>query len=584
MRIRSIAFAWLVFGLLGVGLYASSLDHPFHYDDHHSIEYNKHLRSLGNIPLFFTDLSTFSSEPRGMMFRPLLLTTYAINYFLHEDWAFGFRLVNLWLHVTCSTLLFALVVSCAGSREAWAFGLVFLLHPIHSEPVNYISSRSDLLVACCYLTALLWATRRPAASVGAYIAGLLTKSVAITLPGAVVIWTYIAGVRWRRDYLASLGLVSAGYLGLIVSNRFLSDSMAKAPRPFAEQLWTQCKGLVYSLWLCIMPHRLSVEHAFDISKTWMEPTVACAGLLLLSLAYATWKGRRRVEAWGGGFFALVLLPTTLIPLNILVSERRLYLASAGLIGVVIWAWGRLALRQRRSALVLGLGFCLVLSSATWARNPFWASDIALWEDAVAKGPNAFRARANLGLAYGKAERWSEAQYQLEQALAIKPDYADAWVELGNIYHDTAEIGQAENAYRRALAVNPSLEGVYYNLGNLALGSGRIMEAITLYHQTLGLNQEFVDAYNNLGQAYEASGETDAAIANYRMATEHDPDFGGAWFNLGVLYETQFRYGQALTAMQRAEELLVSNPEHQSFANRAAQAVDRLLEKLADRAL
>ena len=111
-----------------------------------------------------------------------------------------------------------------------------------------------------------------------------------------------------------------------------------------------------------------------------------------------------------------------------------------------------------------------------------------------------------------------------------------------------------------------------------------MEAITLYHQTLGLNQEFVDAYNNLGQAYEASGDIDAAIANYQMATEHDPDFGGAWFNLGVLYETQFRYGQALTAMQRAEELLVSNPEHQSYANRAAQAVDRLLEKLADRAL
>ena len=150
----------LVFSLLAAILYANALHNPFHYDDRHSIEHNKHLRSLRNIPQFFTDPGTFSSERRGTMFRPLLLSSYAVNYAMHENWVSGFRIANLGLHVLCSLALFALVSRWGRlPREAWAVGLLFLLHPLHGEPINYISSRSDLLVAFFYLLALYVAAR-----------------------------------------------------------------------------------------------------------------------------------------------------------------------------------------------------------------------------------------------------------------------------------------------------------------------------------------------------------------------------------------------------------------------------------------
>ena len=154
---RSIGQAFVVFALLGAALYANALGNSFHYDDRHSIEHNKHLRSLANIPSYFVDPGTFSSERRGTMFRPLLLSSYAANYAVHGGWVPGYRIANLLIHVLCSTLPFALAHKWWGiPRDAWALGLLFLLHPLHGEPINYISSRSELLVALffCFLDSL----------------------------------------------------------------------------------------------------------------------------------------------------------------------------------------------------------------------------------------------------------------------------------------------------------------------------------------------------------------------------------------------------------------------------------------------
>ncbi len=574
---RSLGAALLVFSLLAACLYANSLDNPFHYDDHHSIEYNKHLRSLGNIPQFFADPGTFSSERRGTMFRPLLLSSYAVNYALHGDWVIGYRIVNIVIHVLCAGLFFVLVCRVGGDqRQAWAAGLIFLLHPLHGEPINYISSRSDLLVALFYLLALC-AALNPLGGWAAYAAALMCKSVAITLPVAAGVWAWSSGVgaRLHRRYFAGLLLLSGIYLATITANRFLSSSLAKAPRSFEQNLWTQLKGLVYYIWLYCMPRTLSVEHPFVVAQSYWDPAVLFSGLLLLSLAGLALLGRRRIESLAFAFFVLVMLPTTLVPLNILVSERRSYLASAGLIGIAVWAWGCMARRRRIWGLATGCCICILMALIGWARNPVWASGISLWEDAVAKGPGMFRARANLGLAYGKEQRHQEAIVELEQALAIKGDYADAWVELGNIYHELGQLDRAEQAYRRALRLNPSIEGVYYNLGNLALGRGEVEVAIRLYRETLSRNPEFADAYNNLGQALESTDSLDAALRQYEQAVAWDPSLGGAWFNLGAAAERLDQAAVAIEAFRRAHDILSMQSEHQVFADRAQQAIERI---------
>ena len=144
---------YLLMACVGGALYWGALANPFHFDDLHSVQYNPHIRSLANAPSFFVDLHTFSSERAGTMFRPLLLCSYALNHALHGEWVTGFRILNLLLHISCAFLVWQLMRAWFGDlRMAHVVGSLLLLHPLAAEPINYISSRSDLL----HLLLKLW--------------------------------------------------------------------------------------------------------------------------------------------------------------------------------------------------------------------------------------------------------------------------------------------------------------------------------------------------------------------------------------------------------------------------------------------
>ena len=66
--------------LIGRGLYSNSAGHVFHLDDDHSIRNNPALRSLSAIPSYFTDPKTFSTLLTNVDYRPVLQTSYALNY------------------------------------------------------------------------------------------------------------------------------------------------------------------------------------------------------------------------------------------------------------------------------------------------------------------------------------------------------------------------------------------------------------------------------------------------------------------------------------------------------------------------
>jgi tetratricopeptide (TPR) repeat protein len=486
--------------------------------------------------------------------------------------------VNLGLHLLAAALLFAWVRQRGSGEGAWAAGLLFLVHPTHAELVNYLSSRSDLMVSCWYLGGLLLVARHQWGAAGAvYAGGLLSKEVAITLPLLAALQQGWQRVRLAWRPFLALGGVGAGYLALISLNRFLPGSLAKAPRGWGEQVLTQFKAYVYYVWLVVMPAHLSVEHQFFVSSG-LDGAVVAALLLLGSLSWLAWRGRQQLLGQGWVWFVLALAPASLVPLNILVSERRMYLASAGLCVVLAWCWPRLRDRRRRWA---GVVLVALLSALSLGRNPVWASEVALWEDAVAKGPGMFRAWANLGLAYKHAGRDDEALQQIRQALALKPDYADAWVEVGNLLSDRGEVREAAEAYARSLQLNPALEGAHYNLGNLDQGRGAWQEAVDHYRQALRLNPGFAEARNNLGQAYEALGRPEEALAEYRQALALDPGLAQAWYNLALALEKRGGAAEAARAYRRCRELLLADPEYgqspqyQDFAGRALEAAQRL---------
>ena len=72
-------------------------------------------------------------------YRPLTVATFRLNYMLHELQPLGYHLVNILLH---SAVCYLYVLLCGVVfSEVWPAliaGLLFAVHPIHTEAVSHL--------------------------------------------------------------------------------------------------------------------------------------------------------------------------------------------------------------------------------------------------------------------------------------------------------------------------------------------------------------------------------------------------------------------------------------------------------------
>ncbi len=577
----------------------------FHYDDFHSLVENPHIRSLGNVPAFFTDPAMFSGDAEKKMYRPLLLVTYAVQYAVHGYQPLGFLLVNLAIHLSASLLIGAIGARLvADPRAGLVSALFFAAHPLAGEPVNYISSRSESLGACFYLAAFLLHLRdRRSGAVACYALGLLVKSVVLTAP--LVLWAHdrwLGGGQKPWRYYAPFAAVGAGYIGLITYNRFLGGSLAAPVRDWTTQLLTQSKTPAFYAQLVALPWPLNVEHQFFESARLGEGAVLAGSGLVLSLALLGWIGRDHIPGFALFWIAVVLLPTTLMPLNILVVERRMYLPLAALALAAGYLCRRLDRRWHWAWLACALGLCL-------QRNPVWASELRLWEDAVARAPHMQRVQSNWGKALQLAGRWDEAMIAYRRAIAIDGRGGDAYNNIATILHLRGDITGAIPWYHRALEREPTLDEVHQNLADAHAQLGRYEAAIAAYRRALEIDAgkgdiwsnygltlyqagdlaeaeavfrkaielmpDQAEPYNNLGNIYVDRGDWPGAEALYRQALARQPDDKAQILaNLGDLYRKQQRYDEGRRALARAIDLEGDQAEWRFRLGRLERAAGR----------
>jgi tetratricopeptide (TPR) repeat protein len=519
----------------------------FHYDDEHSILENPHLRSLANAPNFFVDASSFSGLHEARMYRPLLLLSFAFNYAIGQYDPLSYHLVNIALHIVNALLVWRLAWAL-GAREgpALAAGLLFVVHPVLTEPVNYISSRSSLLVTLFVILAFMQLVRRrPSWKVAlAYGAALLCKSSAIAFPALVLawLWTRSEMARWRILLLPVA--LSVGYV--IATRAIVGKALLEPVRDYLSHFSTQCKALVFYVYTAIMPVSLSVEPQFAVSPHPGQGGVLWALLVLVSLAMVVLMQRRKgLATFALAWFFLALLPPSLVPLNVLVNEHRLYmpmvgvallLASAPLRAVAMTyvGWG---------ALLLALLLCV-------ERNRDWQSPERLWSDAVEKGPHMPRPLVNLSQVLLETGRVEESIAASRRALNLRPDLERAHYNLGTAYMQQNLYELAEAHLRRALDISPQLLPAYNNLGNIYVEQGRFDAALEQYR--LALQQaEYASIYHNMGSAHLKAGRADSAQVYFRRALAMDAHMREAYIGLFKGLRGEDRLNQAIVVLEQA---------------------------------
>ncbi|MEO5657791.1 MAG: tetratricopeptide repeat protein [Nitrospiria bacterium] len=504
-------------------LYLPALDHPFQYDDGHTIVDQAALRQPGAWRAALTGTSLSSAEIAGGHYRPLTYLSYWATLQLAGLSPRAFHAGNLLLHLLAVWLIVRLVTAItADARVGLASGALFAIHPALSEAVLYASARAGLLATVCSLAALSSFLRararqerqRPAGGTWVGFAvwtllALLSKETAVALP---ILCLAADGLRAagrplsrRSRWGPYLGLAAAliGYaawIGLWPRASLLSLSGIARSLGVAADQWPAI-GLGARLFL--WPSPLSVDH---LLPGWPAPAAIAYGLLALALLVFGLLNLRAPSASSrpAGFFAMWViiasLPTLLWPLNVPFQEHRAYgpdvglaaLAAIGLVRAADAGAGWRAMVWSAALLAAVLGAWQVVE-----RGRVWDDPVRLWDDARRVSPASYRSQAHAGLALAASGHWDEADRAFDAALILRPAYPPALVGRGVSAHRRGDYALAGDCYRRALETAPDYVPALYNLGLLAQQTGEPLEAERRYRQALAINPSHPESLTNL---------------------------------------------------------------------------------------
>ena len=582
--------AGLLVLLVGI-VYANATGGTFHYDDFHSLVHNPHVRDVGRIPAFFGDATLFSADLDKAMYRPLVLVSYAVNHALTGAGAKAFLVGNLIIHLGCVLLVWQVARRLGWGAEAgaWTAAALFAVHPVVSEPVNYVSSRSESLAALFVLGALLsyvmsveggWRWRW--LSVALFAASLLTKATGMSLLLILLAYEGLmrssrAGVADSARRLLPYGVVAVGYVALLYGAGLLPIGEGEAVRGFGAQLATQAKAVGYYLRLLAVPVHQSVDPAFATGAG-TQSAVWFGGALLVSwiaVGAVAANGRGR---WWLSLPLLVVLPASAVPLNVLVNEHRIYLAVAA--GAVLLAGCRPHVTLPRWP---ALALVVVWATLTVQRNEVWASELSLWQDAVASGAQQARGRVHLGMAQRDAGDLAAAREHFQAAIVLEPGNLAARTNLANTIYEVAlregdrgGLEEAAGHYRRVLVAAPAEREALTNLGNVELARGDTTAAADAYARAAAAHPNYADAHANLAMLALDRDDYEAAARALTRVIELEPADAVSHRRLGDALALQGRYADAAAAYEEACRLAPTDPGPR-------YNLGSVLRELADRA-
>lgn len=491
--------------------------------------------------------------------RPMLMLSYWLNYAFSGTDPYIYHVTNVLLHFLNSVLVALIamrLVEKAGLDQNLVrpslgifAGALFLVHPLQTEAVAYVASRSDVLSTLFYYAAfcvflyrrtesITWV--RALAILVLFGAAVTTKENTLTLPALFLLTDLFwdrKGLRANRFLYAAILALGAG--GAVFVWRILTSSNSAGfnIRDFtpATYFYTQCRVLWTYVRMFLLPFGQNADPEVAVSHSLLEHGAIWALLGWLAVAGAAFYFRKRwpLACFGVFVFLLLVSPTSsVVPIQDALAERRAYLPFLGLTLVCLELLRRLKIRQR---VMVEVPVLLVLVVLTYQRSSVWGSPLALWQDTVAKSPHKVRPRSQLAYAYFEQQQYPQAAQNYEIAAGLAPpDYpllvdwgqalafsgrldealekfkkastlefnAQAWALIGMVYGMQNQPQQALKALDTAQEANPGFEMTYFYRGNVYVSAGNPAEAAKQYQRALDLNPYFSDARQALARVQQ----------------------------------------------------------------------------------
>lgn len=282
---------------------------------------------------------------------------------------------------------------------------------------------------------------------------------------------------------------------------------------FLTAFYTNWTGMVYYMKLLFFPVNLCADYLmFPVRTSLFDPYVVGALFVIAFslgiVALSFWKGMRFLSFSILWFFVTLIPVSNIVPIQIVIAERFLYLPSIGIfIGSAVFL-SQLTdrLRERfvpgnKITVFLIPLISLSLALMTVDRNQIWTDEHIFWSDVVAKSPGNTRAWHNLASGYQNKGKIPEAISLYKKALLMEYHSPETHFQLGRIYRGLGEDETAMTEFFEALKDDPENTDINYEIGNIMSKKGWYSEAISRYKKALENNPDHEDALYDLGIMY-----------------------------------------------------------------------------------
>jgi tetratricopeptide (TPR) repeat protein len=561
------------------------------YDDNFYVYDNPHvldgLTSDGIIWAFTTGYACF--------WHPVTWLSLMLDCQLFGPEPGGFHLVNVFIHIANTLLLFALLKKMTGSLWPSAFvAAAFALHPMHVESVAWITERKDVLSALFWMLTLLayvGYVKRPAGfrylvTIAIFVIGLMTKPMLVTLPFLMLLLDYwplerfdfqpaktsdrrpgkLSSIPDRRRILYKIIIEKVPFLILAVVFSIIAFLTQKASGsivdiktiPLTDRVGNALLSYATYIGKMFWPQNLTAHYPLNAAGSiTLQQCMLYASLLLVISVFVIRFGRRQKYLPLGWFWFV----GTLIPVIGLVqfagssyADRFTYIPYIGLFIMLAWGMPELAAKWPHRKIALGTAAVIALTAmgiGASTQAGYWRNSITLFSHAIEVTQNNALAHYNLGVAYGDIGRYQDAIETYQQAVRFRPDYAEAYCNLGGACDELGRHQDAVEAFRQAIRIKPDYAKAYYNLGNVYRQLGRHQDAVEAYKQAIRIKPDYAEAYNNLGVACLKLGRYQDTAEACKQAVRIKPDFAEAHYNLGAACHSLGRYQDAIEAYRQA---------------------------------
>ncbi len=596
-------YAWLglLAAALGVVLYLNTLGHQYVLDDWGAIKENIFTKKgiAGWPEIWTSEYRAGSWNSPGTLYRPFVLSMFAVEWQLWPDNPMPGHLINILLYGLTGWVLFATWRRILHEHSPLLAGLIalfFIAHPIHTEVVANIKSRDEIvsLLGCSGMLWFVWnyldnkGTLSLIWALLCYAVALFSKESSVTwlavLP--LTIW-FFRDEKLSRNLKTSALFIAPFVLFLAARHHALSKQngkevfsvldnfMVAAPQYSMKQLAGAFTMAWQYLVTLFFPLRLVSDRGypqFDLNH--LPAGQSLLGLIIL-VASGIWALLRLRQKSVPAFAVLYFLTTFSIFSNVFIrigtsyGERLMYGPSLGiafgLAWLLYWLWQRGTISQSMLWAIAGVIVALY-GIRTFTRNPNWHTSFALYKSDYPKSPRCAKLNYHLGIEQAKEALDSTESHVVRpewldtciasynRALALYPDYHDCYSSRGLAYFRQKKYDEAFNDYQKALKYRPDDAKVLSNTGFIYFLRNDLNTAEEVYKKAIALDPRFVDARRNLGAVYAITKRFPQAIEQFEEGLKYEPRSAILWFYIGSAYRDMGQLDKAQPYLQKANEL------------------------------